>query len=86
MKPNERKPYMNEHSARLRDPDSFDTCRSVDEDMPDGVRYLYCQLKNSESWAIQAYRFDADKWTVSQAKKWLKDNDITYILFEEATG
>jgi len=39
----------------------------------------------SGSGKPQAYRFPKDKFTVAQAKAWLKEHDITYILFEPAT-
>lgn len=32
----------------------------------------------------QAIRFKKDAWTPAEAKKWLDDNNITYILFEPA--
>ncbi|GAG77318.1 unnamed protein product, partial [marine sediment metagenome] len=42
--------------------------------------------KNSTKWATQAYRFKKINFTAAEAKKWLKDHDIKYMLFEPATG
>ncbi|MDH4127166.1 MAG: ATP-dependent Clp protease proteolytic subunit [Spirochaetota bacterium] len=39
----------------------------------------------SGSTKTQAYRFPKDKFTVEEAKKWLSDHGIEYILFEKAT-
>lgn len=82
ISPSDLKPYEGEHAARVRDPKDFDTCRR--KKLTDGIDIIYCRLKNSTSWEIQAYRFDSKKFTVTQAKKWLKDHDVSYILFEEA--
>lgn len=35
---------------------------------------------------VQAIRFDAKRFTVAQAKKWLSDNNYTPMLFEPASG
>ena len=35
---------------------------------------------------VQAYRFDAKTFTASQAKAWLKKNNVKYLSFEKATG
>lgn len=34
----------------------------------------------------QALRFPVEKWTEGEARKWLEDNGIKYILFEPAAG
>lgn len=51
-----------------------------------GVRAILGKRPGSESSEVQAYRFAADKFTATQAKAWLKDNDKEPVLFEEATG
>ena len=85
-------PYPNEHAARVTDPDQFDRVRDVTEamrkkgwDIPAGVRVLGGALKHG-GFKLQAWRFDASKWTPAEARKWLKDNEHTYTSFEEATG
>jgi phage I-like protein len=65
------------------DPDKLsDECRS--KNIHDGVRIIICKEKNSDKWPIQTYRFDASKFTATEAQDWLKKNKITPIDFEEA--
>jgi len=79
-------PYANEHAARLRDPDDFANIVQLWRN-DEGVRALGGRLKSDPegSTVEQAIRFDAGKWTVSEAKQWLKDHDYKPILFEPAT-
>jgi len=77
-------PYENEHAARLRDPDGFE--RIVQLWSKAGVRALGGPLKSKPDGPTveQAIRFDAKKFTVAEAKKWLSDHDYKPILFEPA--
>ncbi len=78
-------PYPNEHSARILSPGSC-TEKYRRKDIAPGISLVLCQLKaNTEKWATQTYRFKKDKFTAAQARKWLKDHDIRYTLFEAAT-
>lgn len=80
-----RKPFPNEHAARQKDPDQYDSFRrSHPEGFPDGIDVIY-GIKNGVS-EIQSLRFDADSWSASEAKDWLKDHDFTSSNFEEASG
>jgi len=93
----EEKPYPNEHSARIKNPDLFDpkTFRRT----PDGTIYgskkvpttaavIWGKLKGaakpSDNPIPQSIRFPTKNWTVAQAKAWLKDNNIKYEAFEAA--
>ena len=77
-------PYPNFHSARVRDPDSLSkTCRTVS--ITNGVTMIYCQKKDSTEWTAQAYRFSKTVFTPAQARSWLKEHNIKYILFEPAS-
>jgi ATP-dependent Clp protease protease subunit len=80
-------PYPNFHAARVKDPDLFDHI-VVLKTLDNGIMIYGGPLKSNPKGSIedQAYRFPADKFTVAEAKKWLKDHDIHYILFEKATG
>jgi len=93
----EYKPYPNEHSARLRDPDDFDpdTFRRKNDGtiygktkVPGTVAVIWGKLKGhskpSDQPIPQALRFPTDDWTAETAKKWLKDNNVKYISFEAA--
>lgn len=77
-------PYPNEHAARVRDPDDFETGSMRSKDLKDGVRIILGKLKGETAMTVQAYRFDKTKFTPEQAKKWLKDNDVKSISFEPA--
>ncbi len=44
------------------------------------------RLKGQDTTTVQAYRFPIDLYTAAEAKAWLKENDVKYIAFEEATG
>lgn len=80
-----KKPYPNEHSCRLREPDEFkDKPWGRTERTSDGKRYsiITGRLKDETTGTEQAYRYDKDTWTEAQARAHCKDHDG--ILFEPA--
>ena len=91
------KPYPNEHSARLQDPNKFDT-KSFrrtsggtlygSKKVPSTISIIWGKLKDkakpSDPPIAQALRFPTKNWTVTKAKKWLSDNEIKFISFELA--
>ncbi len=91
------KPYPNEHSARLKDPDEFDS-KSFrrtkggqiygSKKVLSTVSIIWGKLKDkakpSDIPIAQALRFPTKDWTLTKAKKWLSDNDIKFIEFEAA--
>ncbi len=77
-------PYPNFHSARIRDPNEF-TRIVVLETLPNGIMIYGGPLEAGGDATAQAYRFPKDKFTVAQAKAWLKEHKIKYILFEPAS-
>lgn len=88
------KPYPNEHSARLIEPGDFDGDsfrRSPDgtiygtKNVPATAAVIWGRLKGQKQVTPQAIRFPTKDWTASKAKKWLKDNEIKHIRFEQAT-
>lgn len=81
----EARPYPNEHAARLLDPDQFESFRRKNNDFAQGIDSIY-GLNGDDPLRLQALRFDADRFTVSEAKTWLSDHDFTPIQFEPATG
>lgn len=94
----EEKPYPNEHSARIKGPDLFDdkTFRRKKDGtiygkikVPPTAAVLWGKLKGSakpsDNPIPQAIRFPTENWTAAQAKKWLKDNNVTYERFEAAS-
>ena len=65
------KPYPNEHACRLRNPGDFQdgSFRST-ERAHNGKKYrvIMGRLKGEESMAEQAYRYDKDTWSASEAR------------------
>ena len=75
-------PYANEHAARVNNPDKYDRIRRQNNKFGAGIHVIW-GIKGDKT-EIQAIRFDSSKFTIAEAKAWLKDNDIKYILFEPA--
>jgi HK97 family phage major capsid protein/HK97 family phage prohead protease len=80
----EARPYPNEHAARMTDPAQYDELRRENNAGGEGVDFIY-GIKEGVS-EIQAVRFDAQQFTVEEARQWLADNQMDPIMFEEATG
>ncbi len=92
------KPYPNEHSARLQEPSKFDSTSFRrtsggtlfgSKKVPSTISIIWGKLKGkakpSDPPIAQALRFPTKDWTAVKAKKWLKDNKITFISWEAAT-
>lgn len=79
-------PYPNEHAARIRDPGLFIPSSFRTKNLKDGVRIIIGKLKTGgENTVTQAYRFSKDKFTPEEVRQWLKDNNVAFIKFEEAS-
>jgi len=94
-------PYPSEHAARLQSPDKFDP-KSYRRTaggtifgrikVPASVGIIWGKLKGksgpNDMPIPQALRFDKTKWTVAQAKDWLKQNklDDNVMSFEPASN
>lgn len=91
------KPYPNEHSARLQDPDKFDdkSFRRTkggllygSKKIPSTISIIWGKLKSkakpTDPPIAQALRFPTENWTITSAKKWLTDNEIEFMSFETA--
>ena len=77
------RPYPNEHAARLKDPSQYDSFRRENDAGGTGIDFIY-GIKDGTT-EIQAIRFDKNRYSVAEAKKWLESHDFKPILFEEAT-
>lgn len=77
-------PYQNEHAARIKDPKDFIQDSFRRKNIADGVDIITGKLTGEDMMTTQAYRFDAQKFTADEAKKWLKDNDVKDYTFESA--
>jgi hypothetical protein len=76
------KAYASEHAARQANPASFDTIRR--KELTSGVTALI-GFKGDKS-EIESIRFDSDKFTEEEARKWLTEHDFSTAKFEAASG
>jgi uncharacterized protein len=86
-------PYPNEIAARLKDPGDFDKFKRTSggtiygsKKVPSTIDIIWGHVKGgpTAAWIPQALRFPITNWTLSEAKKWLKDNDINPMTVEDA--
>ena len=80
---NDARPYPNEHAARLKDPEQYDSFARKNNEGGEGIDFIY-GIKDRVS-ELQAIRFDKTRFTTQEAKAWLKSHDFEPILFEEAS-
>jgi HK97 family phage major capsid protein/HK97 family phage prohead protease len=78
------RPYLNEHAARLTDPEQYDSLRRENDAGGSGIDFIY-GIKEGTS-EIQAIRFRSSQFTPAEARAWLAEHDFDPIEFEEATG
>jgi len=76
------RPYPNEHAARIKDPEQYDSFARENDELGNGIDTIY-GIKEGVS-EIQSIRFDSSKYTTEQAKDWLDEHDFEYIKFEDA--
>lgn len=67
------KPYPNEHAAP-QDSGPFDDYRRENDHFGSGIHVIW-GIKGGKS-KIASVRFDSSKFSVAQAKEWLKDHDL----------
>jgi len=77
-------PYPAEHSARLIDPAKYERVRRENDKFGPGIHAIWGVTKDGEA-ELQAIRFDKTKFSVDEAKAWLKAHDKAPILFEPAS-
>jgi hypothetical protein len=80
-----RKPYPNEHAARMGDPAGFLPDSFRRKEITDGVSAIFGKKTADGPMVLQAYRFSKDKFTAEAARKWLADHNAKPIAFEEAS-
>lgn len=78
----EQRPYPNEHAARIEDPAKYDEFRRLTNELGEGIDIIL-GIKEGES-EVQSIRFDADRYSVAEAKQWLDEHDFKPIKFEPA--
>lgn len=77
-------PYPTEHSARLKSPGSYIRFRRQNDKFGPGIHAIFGVTKAGKA-ELQAIRFDRKKFTVAQAKAWLKAHKHKPIKFEPAS-
>ena len=82
----DQKPYPNEHACRIKNPDDFQegSFRRTTRDH-EGKEYsiIMGKLKGETTMSEQAYRYEKDTWTASEARSHCKAHDGS---FEAASG
>ena len=71
------KPFPGFHAARQEDPGRYDEFRYAKDAGGSGIDFIYGirTVDGKKVTEVQSVRFDKDKYTVEQAKKWLKEHD-----------
>jgi len=73
------KPYPNEHAARQLDPKQFQEFRREKDKFGPGIDAIWGIDSNGKA-KLQSIRFDSSKFTVAQARKWLKDHGKKTVI------
>jgi 2'-5' RNA ligase len=76
-------PFPNEHAARLVNPGEFVRFRRVNNELGSGIHAIY-GIREDGTSAIQSVRFDVSDYTRMQARKWLRDHEMSTGGFEPA--
>lgn len=82
----EEKPYPNEHACRLESPDKYVRIRRENDKFGAGIHALWGIQEGGKPVELQAIRFSLEKFTVAEARAWVKTHDYKCTAFEPATG
>ena len=76
------------HRFRIEDPEDFeqDTFRTIEIGDGIGINAVVGRLSGEDNMTIQAYLFDANEWSLGEARTWLDDHDIDYQEDEVVEG
>jgi hypothetical protein len=75
-------PFLNQHAARIKSPGQYD--KFARKNIAPGIDIILGIKGNTSE--TQAYRFDKNKFTVKQARAWLKEHNVKIISFESASA
>jgi SpoVK/Ycf46/Vps4 family AAA+-type ATPase len=81
----EEKPYPNFHACRLEDPDKYIRIRYEKDKFGKGIDAIWGVQGGNKPVELQAIRFDKTKFTVAEARKWIKDHEYKCKMFEPAS-
>ena len=82
----EERPYPNEHAARIRRPEQFDTFRRVKDRGGEGIDFIFGIKEDIDEVELQSIRFKLSKFSAQEARTWLRENEYNAIKFEPATN
>lgn len=78
-------PISTEHAARLQDPSCFARFRRENDAFGPGIHAIWGITEDNQA-ELQSIRFDAERFTVAEAKAWLEEHGHAPILFEPASA
>ena len=78
----QKRPYPNEHNARITEPDQYQGFRRMNDELGNGIHVILGLIDGQSE--IQSIRFDKTKWTVEQSQAWLADEGYEPLEFEPA--
>ena len=82
----EERPYPNEHAARIRRPEQYDTFRRVVDRGGEGIDFIFGIKEDIDEVELQSIRFKLSKFSAEEARTWLQENEYNAIKFEPATN
>lgn len=80
------RPYPNEHAARILNPGKFNEFRRSNDRGGPGVDFIFGIIQDSDPLELQSIRFKVSRYTASEARQWLRDNEYEPLEFEPATN
>lgn len=79
----DKRPYPNEHAARIREPGQYEQFRRINDELGEGIDIIV-GYKDGET-EIQSIRFDSSQFSEDEAREWLRENNWEVLKFEPAT-
>jgi HK97 family phage prohead protease len=77
-------PDVTENYIRLRqrDPGDFQegSFRTITISAEKGIKAVIGKLKGEDTMTVQSYLFDKDKWTVEEARAWVKEHEKAFVV------
>ena len=78
----DKRPYPNEHAARIREPSQYEQFRRINDELGEGIDIIV-GYKDGET-EIQSIRFDSSQFSEDEAREWLRENNWEVLEFEPA--
>ena len=80
------RPYPNEHAARIANLGRFDRFRRSNDRGGAGIDFIFGIIEDEDRSELQSIRFKLSRYTASEARQWLRDNEYEPLEFEPATN